>query len=846
MRLTHLRAWLGVTILALSIGGIAWSFAPAPAPSGAHLHPAESVFYFALDGGSAHEAAFKKTAAYAALYESGLMDSLIKAAGRLKNLTDQIPEKDRQSMGRMIEFVKHAMDRGVSFSVVMEPLGKDVPTVSMTAIVNGAAPYRDVLEEFWRAGFANEPGARIEPFNDAGKPIGLIAIIDKFADSPGGASFIVCEKGGHLVFNLSTLTGGRSGARDVTFSAINGAGKNVSTHRLYQNGVGQRTFDQNGFGWFDFKLIKETYGKTPLPPTRTGQQATINDLFTDLGLDTLEAVVFRTGYKDRASWGEVSVIAPGPRTGLMALLDQPTFALADLPPLPPRPISIYASGFDAAAAFDQLVGIFKKISARVEPQAIDVFDQQLAQAENQMGFSIRNDLLAPLKGAMVFSFDGGGSQSLDAFLVSLQVSDPERFNSTLSKISDLAAAVSNGEVAFQKATKYGREMSVLRIRQAPIVVPTICVDKKFVYIGLLPQAVETTLLRADGKLPKWKPEGETAEAFKLMPAKMTGLSFSDAPTMYSRLIGQAPILLGFIQTGMAQVDPKLELPLKAEDLPPAEVVASALFPNVAVSTVDQDGMKSYSRNSLPGSEVFLSVGGLSVGVALLLPAVQQAREAARRTQAKNELKQIGLALHNYHDVFNSFPPGTMPNKDLQPADRLSWEAAILPFIDQAPLYNGLNPKAAWNKDANEALTKTNVATYLHPSVPKGDPGGTNFVGVAGVGEAGPTLDARNKKAGAFAYDKGRSIRDFTDGTSNTFIVGESKQAAPWAQGGPGTIRPLTTTPYINGPDGFGGISIGGAHFLNADGSVRFVSDKVDPKVMEARSTIAGGEVVNDF
>jgi prepilin-type processing-associated H-X9-DG protein len=355
------------------------------------------------------------------------------------------------------------------------------------------------------------------------------------------------------------------------------------------------------------------------------------------------------------------------------------------------------------------------------------------------------------------------------------------------------------------------------------------------------------LLRTDGKLPKWKPEGDTAEAFKLMPARMTGLSYSDAPMMYSRLIGQAPILLGAIQTAMAQVNPMMEFPLKAEDLPPAEVVASALFPNVAVSTIDKEGMKTYSRNSLPGSEMFLSTGGIAVGTALLLPAVQQAREAARRTQSKNNLKQLGLALHNYHDTFNALPAGTLPNTGLQPNERLSWLTAVLPYVDQAALYNQIDKKSGWNQGANEKLTKTDLDVFRHPSVrPNGEPGQTNYFGLAGVGKDGPTLDARNPRAGFFAYDKPRSFRDITDGLSNSAAVAESATSLPWGQGGVATIRALTEKPYINGPDGIGGVSPGGANILMGDGSVRFISDKIDPKTMEAITTISGGEAVNDF
>src|SRR5262249_17815872 len=114
-------------------------------------------------------------------------------------------------------------------------------------------------------------------------------------------------------------------------------------------------------------------------------------------------------------------------------------------------------------------------------------------------------------------------------------------------------------------------------------------------------------------------------------------------------------------------------------------------------------------------------------IALLLPAVQQAREAARRTQCKNNLKQIGLGLHNYHDVFLTFPPGVatcnpcVPNTYSAKAGHSPF-AGILPYIDQTPLFNGINwtiEGSAWYSStpstAQETLTDTVLPAYLCPS-----------------------------------------------------------------------------------------------------------------------------------
>jgi prepilin-type processing-associated H-X9-DG protein len=263
-----------------------------------------------------------------------------------------------------------------------------------------------------------------------------------------------------------------------------------------------------------------------------------------------------------------------------------------------------------------------------------------------------------------------------------------------------------------------------------------------------------------------------------------------------------------------------------------------------------------SRTSLPAIPL---LGGAGIGnagttvpvlVALLLPAVQQAREAARRSQAKNNLKQIGLALHNYHETFNHFPAGTHENEKLKPEKRLSWQADILPYIDQAPLYNTIDFKKAWDDEANADVVRNQIPVYLNPSLAvagNGKFGLTHFVGLAGIGKDGPLLPVNDRKAGFFGYDRVTRIQDVRDGTSNAMgVCDASKDLGGWAAGGKSTIRPLTVKPYINGPDGLGGIHRGGMNVLMLDGSVRFVSESINPEIMEALVTIAGGEVIGDF
>src|SRR5437016_5647776 len=136
-------------------------------------------------------------------------------------------------------------------------------------------------------------------------------------------------------------------------------------------------------------------------------------------------------------------------------------------------------------------------------------------------------------------------------------------------------------------------------------------------------------------------------------------------------------------------------------------------------------------------ELLVVIAIIAVLVALLLPAVQQAREAARRSQSKNNEKQIGLATHNYMDTYKHFPRGTMDQPDLKPEERLSWQVAILPYMEQAPVYNQLDRKKGWKDKVNEPVLQTRVQSYLNPGLPESKQDGypvTHYVGIGGLGK----------------------------------------------------------------------------------------------------------------
>ena len=229
-----------------------------------------------------------------------------------------------------------------------------------------------------------------------------------------------------------------------------------------------------------------------------------------------------------------------------------------------------------------------------------------------------------------------------------------------------------------------------------------------------------------------------------------------------------------------------------------------------------------------GQHQLTAIAVVGVLVALLLPAVQAAREAARRNAAMNNIKMILLALHNHHDARGTFPAHANYSDVDVGKPLLSWRVHILPFLGEQTLYEQFHLDEPWDSAHNKTLIPQMPAIYFDPSSPlEINKGRTHFLGVEGVDML---FDGS---------DEPRSIREIRDGTSRTMAVVQVSDdgAAIWTKPDDWQWDSDNPTQVLGGLHP--GIFLAGF----CDGSVRAVAMDIDPSVLKASLTIAGEEDV---
>ena len=776
--------------------------------------PRDQLFFLAeFDGLAAHEAAWKESSAYKLLYQTklgvlledlidqgiGLAQESVDSEHRVKGsdslsllkfiaregfvlaatgdthnprIVLVIRNGDRPEVRRFLEIVASANDRAA-------PRGQDTPKAS--TVEKGGRSLRSLGEEdYW--------------WFEKGD---LVLTQKEMADSI-----------------LDTLDGKKPSALENTIRA---------------------ELAKSEEGFISIARVFVDFDKLPQLSSNADQ----------FGWNGVRRFDLRWGIQDNALLGKFRAVMSTPRQGVLKFFDQPTFDIGSLPPIPQNQNSFSVISLDAATFYDQVINLVKQ-SSPVGAQSVVAFETFASQI---LGVGLRNGLI-PLLGPRLAFYNQpvGPPQIQDPGLMllngysgltlALQVRDFDALSKKIDSIIDSLNRVLKDRFRGESATARGglpAPVVSLRKLEKPehaylleisggtlppqiraIFNPTLILGKDQLIFSLTTKGAER-VLALGGKNPErtWQPSGEFAAMARRLPEKLIFLTVSDPRETMAALVANLPSILETFNVGIKQAqqqagNPVTGIPLKIDPskLPSEDELKRLLFPSSMAITVDENSATFVIREPIPSIS---SPGTSGVVVALLLPAVQAAREAARRIECSNNLKHIALAMLNYESEHHALPRPAIRDKSGKPL--LSWRVAILPYIGQTELYNKFKLDESWDSPHNRALLKEMPEAYRCPSRTDSGNSATTYRVVSGPG----TL-----------FDAGRECKldDIKESVANKLLAVEAAEPIEWTKPDDLPYDPAAVPSLLG---------VGSAHphafqGVFADTSVRIFNMTLDPKV----------------
>ncbi|AGA25102.1 DUF1559 domain-containing protein [Singulisphaera acidiphila] len=592
-------------------------------------------------------------------------------------------------------------------------------------------------------------------------------------------------------------------------------------------------------------LFVDLAGLPPLPPKAV-----------QAGIDGIKQVEARWGIQNRAIVTSLGVQAPRPRRGVLAFFDQPPLGGGTKFTLPAGMTNSTLLSVDPVKVGD----IFLAILNQNDPNAAASVSRFAQDFQKRTGLSLRKDLLGKLgpRVGILAPQSGGLSNAIAMWFnppdlgTVIELKDPQGFEATLDRLIGAANITlkAAGAMVPPKAgrpAKPGTEFAEFRPLKAPergyvLTVPpsvlptpaglrpTVLIDIKR---GRLALAGSPALARR--VLPTLVLDAASAKPIDDQSALL--ITTSDPTESLPEILANIPALVQFAAIAAAQprgpgIQQQPAAPFRLEfdpdAIPDVNAIRPHLFPTKFTLTADESAIRLSASSAFPLPLPQLNAGmETPILVALLLPAVQAAREAARRTQCTNNEKQLSIALHNYHSAHNTFPPPAILSRAGNPL--LSWRVAILPFIGQQALYNEFHLDEPWDSAHNKTLIERMPTTYACPSRQSPAPGTTNYRVFTGKGTA-------------FEPPEGTAIASISDGPANTLGLVEAKEAVIWTQ--------PEDLPFTG--DGAAALELagsnhpGGFNAMFLDGSIRFLKDSITADVFKSLLTRNGGEIFQNY
>jgi len=480
------------------------------------------------------------------------------------------------------------------------------------------------------------------------------------------------------------------------------------------------------------------------------------------------------------------------------------------------------SAFAQVANFD--LGKFNKFAQEsaniVDPNAGRMIEQNLAEMEKQLGFNPRADLVDAL-GDRWLIYTSPDTGLFTGLVATVEVDDFQKLNRALFAVMRMAQA------DFSISSHIINETTIYTVifNDEIAVSPSFALTDKELIVSLYPQPIRAHLTRPSGKTLANVESVAKALEKDSPPSSILYLDTKRAFELaYPFIQGTYSMMCNALKREGINLDPAM--------LPSAGAIHRHLDNALLTSTVVENGIVFERQQQFPGGSIGATTA-FALGVTL--PAVGAAQESAQRMSGSNNLKQLALAFHNYHDTFNGFPRDSY---DAEGKPLLSWRVHILPFVDQQALYEQFHLDEPWDSEHNKKLIAQMPPTYAAPGRRNAD-NETVYLAPVSDDSIMPPVDLKNLKK-AREFPVGIRLADIRDGTSNTIMIVEMNEelAVTWS-------KPQDFKINVDDPlKGLVGLRRGGFQASLCDGSVHFFSELMDEELLNGLFTRNGGEVVN--
>lgn len=536
----------------------------------------------------------------------------------------------------------------------------------------------------------------------------------------------------------------------------------------------------------------------------------IGKLLDVSGLRHLRHIAVGAGLDEKVAVSKLLFSHDGKPEGLLNFGDTKPLTVADFKLIPKSADVAMVGRFSIEGTRKAVFDLIEKINADARSQ----LEAKLAEAEQQLGFSLDGDLFAGLGDTWtVYNSSEEGGLLLTGLCASVTVRDRARVEKVIERLLRLAEAElrknradERSPFSVRKTEVDGKTISYIQVTaEISPVAPAWCFIDDRLVVALSPQMVRTSISRPEdegslGDVP------EVAEHLKA--GDVTSLSYSDTTLLLRLGYSYAQYLA---TVGASALEKELGIKTDITKFPSLGSIRRHMRPAISVTRKTKTGILFESYATGPSLDVPLVAG---VGAGLLIPAVAKAREESRVMTSMNNMRQVGLALLTYEAANGKFPPRVIKSADGKPL--LSWRVALLPYLDEQALHQQFHLDEPWDSEHNKKLLTLMPRSYAHPSGGKGS--STQYQIPAGKGTLFDT-DATVKLSDAKA---------FPEGTSNTALLVEAHaaHAVPWTKPDDITISADDPGAMLNSLGRAGEYLIG-----MADGSVRRVS-RWDPDTLK--------------